>query len=90
MQTAKHIGHTGHAGHVGHVGHVGHAGRAGYDQEMHTALEMWLLMRLQEYLYRERLLLPEEVDLSQVWRILDGGVRLPVSGCAIWQRGRPT
>ena len=45
--------------------------RIGYDEEMHSALELWLLMKLQEYLYRERLLVPVEVDLSKVWRMLD-------------------
>jgi ubiquinone/menaquinone biosynthesis C-methylase UbiE len=43
----------------------------GYDEEMRSALELWLLMKLQAYLYRERLLVPVEVDLSKVWRILD-------------------
>src|SRR5579872_4317332 len=42
-----------------------------YDEALHTALEMWLLMKLQAYLYREHLLLPEEVDLTPVWRVLD-------------------
>ena len=45
--------------------------QAGYDEALHTALEMWLLMKLQAYLYQERLLLPVEVDLSRVWRVLD-------------------
>jgi ubiquinone/menaquinone biosynthesis C-methylase UbiE len=45
--------------------------RVGYDKAMHSALELWLLMQLQAYLYRERLLLPVEVDLSKVWRMLD-------------------
>ena len=45
--------------------------RVGYDEAMHSALELWLLMKLQEYLYRERLLVPVEVDLAKVWRILD-------------------
>ena len=42
----------------------------GYDKAMSSALELWLLMRLQEYLYQERLLVPVEVDLSKVWRML--------------------
>ena len=45
--------------------------RVGYDEAMHSALELWLLMKLQEYLYKERLLVPVEVDLSKVWRMLD-------------------
>jgi ubiquinone/menaquinone biosynthesis C-methylase UbiE len=47
------------------------AKRGSYDKELSSALELWLLMRLQEYLYQERLLVPVEVDLSKVWQILD-------------------
>jgi ubiquinone/menaquinone biosynthesis C-methylase UbiE len=45
--------------------------RVRYDEAMHSALELWLMMKLQAYLYQERLLLPVEVDLSKVWRMLD-------------------
>ena len=45
--------------------------RSGYDEAMHSALELWLLMQLQAYLFKERLLVPVEVDLAKVWRILD-------------------
>jgi ubiquinone/menaquinone biosynthesis C-methylase UbiE len=45
--------------------------RTGYDEAMHSALELWLLMKLQEYVFKERLLVPVEVDLSKVWRMLD-------------------
>ncbi len=42
-----------------------------YDEALHCALDLWLLMKLQAYLYRERLLVPEEVDLTNVWSVLD-------------------
>jgi ubiquinone/menaquinone biosynthesis C-methylase UbiE len=42
-----------------------------YDEDLSCALELWLLMQLQAYLFKERLLLPVEVDLSKVWQILD-------------------
>ena len=44
---------------------------SGYTEAMNSALELWLLTRLQEYVCKERLLVPTEVDLSNVWRIVD-------------------
>lgn len=42
-----------------------------YDEAMHRVLEMWLLMRVQTFLYDQGLLLPLEVDLTNVWTMLD-------------------
>lgn len=45
--------------------------RVVYDEMMHSVLEMWLFMKVQTFLYEQGLMLPLEVDLTNVWRMLD-------------------
>ena len=41
------------------------------DEMMHSVLEMWLLMKVQTFLYDQGLMLPLDVDLTTVWTMLD-------------------
>ncbi len=41
------------------------------DETMQRVLEMWLLMKVQMFLYEQVLMMPSEVDLMKVWTMLD-------------------
>ncbi|MEO8972032.1 MAG: class I SAM-dependent methyltransferase [Ktedonobacteraceae bacterium] len=45
--------------------------RVAYDETMHSVLEMWLFMKVQTFLYDQGLMIPLDVDLTNVWKILD-------------------